>query len=56
MSEYEVLFKVKLSAKDKQDLYSKAEEISDKFSEVLHKKVLAHGYVNLENTVQMKLL
>ena len=48
MTEYFVTFFTKLSAKSDKDLERKAEQTAEAMSKCLHKRVQAHGYVEIE--------
>lgn len=47
MTEYSVLFAVKMSAKNVKQLQKKAEKTSEKLSKCLHKNVVAYQYAEL---------
>ena len=49
MSEYIVMYAVKLSAKSDKDLGRKAEQVGESLSKHLHKSVVPHGYVNIND-------
>lgn len=49
MSEYIVMYAVKLSAKSEKDLGRKAEQVGESLSKHLHKSVVPHGYVNIND-------
>ena len=49
---YSVLFEVQINAETKDDMYEKAETISEKFSKVLKKKVDHIGYLKLQEEQQ----
>ena len=48
MTEYFVTFYIKLSAKSQKDLKRKAEEVANKMTKCLKKKVEPHGFVEVE--------
>ena len=48
MTSYELLFAIKINAKDKKDLSDKAENIMELLSKSLHKKVESIGYRKLD--------
>ena len=60
MSEYLVMFYMKLSAKSKKDLERKAESVGEVLSKAVRKSVYPHGYVELEKSdvpsIQEKLM
>lgn len=58
MTEYEVIYMVRISAEDKSDLYEKSENINKLFTKAVRSKVTAMGYKKSEeiNDVQQKLI
>lgn len=54
MSEYMVFFYTKLSAKSEKDVNRKAEQVGEALSKCLKKRVIAHGYVEVEKGDKVK--
>ena len=54
MTEYSVLFAVKISAKNKKDLERKAETTAESMSKCLHKLVIPYSYGELVKKDQLQ--
>ena len=55
MTEYFVTFYMKLSAKNKEELRTKAETTSETISKKIKKKITPHGYIEVEKTNKPKI-
>ena len=54
MSEYMVFFYTKVSAKSEKDVNRKAEQVGEALSKALRKRVVPHGYVEVEKGDKVK--